>query len=90
MRFVRLLPLLLVACEGGAQPDPLPDPSIDGGAPVVTDANAPAPPPNDAGIVEPIPFDAGTVPPPTCKGLFELCSGQECCSPNVCNNGTCR
>ena len=72
------------------------DPSCqpDGGDCVVDlDAALPdgAPPPsNDSGIVDPAPFDAGTTPAPTCKGLFELCSGQECCSPYGCTNGTCR
>jgi enoyl-CoA hydratase/carnithine racemase len=35
-------------------------------------------------------FAAGATPAPTCKGLFELCSGQECCAPYGCTNGTCR
>lgn len=58
----------------------------DGGVP----PDGAPPPANDGAIIDPIPFDAGVTPPPTCKGLFELCSGQECCSPYTCSNGTCR
>jgi hypothetical protein len=80
--------LASTACDetGGPGPDPN---AADGGV-VLVDGTAPAPPPNDGAVIDPIPFDAGTVPAPTCKGLFELCSGQECCSPNACVNGTCR
>jgi hypothetical protein len=78
------------ACdETTTDPGPAPDPALaDGGA--LLDANAPAPPTDDGAVIAPIPFDAGFTPAPTCKGLFELCSGQECCAPNICQNGTCR
>lgn len=85
-----------LACdETTSDPGPNPDPecktpeciaALDGGAPP---DGAPAVNP-DGSIIDPIPFDAGVTPAPTCKGLFELCSGQECCSPYLCTNGTCR
>jgi hypothetical protein len=81
-----LLPVaLFAACDETTDPDPN---AADGGTPV--DGATPPPPADDGAIIAPIPFDAGTTPAPTCKGLFELCSGQECCSPNACVNGTCR
>jgi hypothetical protein len=83
--FAALVPASFVACDAST---PGPEPSAEGGTTV--DGAAPAPPLDDGAIVAPIPFDAGTTPAPTCKGLFELCSGQECCSPNLCTNGTCR
>jgi hypothetical protein len=86
--------LIWIACDESTDtPDPTCEPNEpcvppDGGAP--PDGASPVPPSNDSGFVDPAPFDAGTTTNPTCKGLFELCSGQECCSPYACTNGTCR
>jgi hypothetical protein len=80
------------ACDETTEPDCRDGqctPVDDAGQPV--DSAAPAPPADDGAVIAPLPFDSGsTLPAPACKGLFELCSGQECCSPYGCNNGTCR
>jgi hypothetical protein len=91
--FVGLFVLLFAAmsaCDETTEPTCTPEndcaaPADGGSIPdgaVQTSTDDGAPPP---------PFDAGVVSPqPTCKGLFELCSFQECCSPYGCTNGTCR
>jgi hypothetical protein len=80
-----------IACDETIGPDCEADECplvVDGGA--LPDGSTPGTPGDDGAIGTPIPFDAGTTPAPTCKGLFELCSGQECCAPYGCTNGTCR
>lgn len=34
--------------------------------------------------------EQASVPAPSCKGLYELCSGAECCSGLSCTSGSCR
>jgi len=80
-----------VACDDTSEPDCRDDACAAVQPDSSTNDGAPFQPTDDgSGLPPPDPFDAGTTTTPSCKGLFELCSATECCSPYGCTNGTCR